>query len=74
MKVIYVSVRRPEKARINDKVVLWRDAFVISESFDDAIRKAVAHFNDLDGVEDYYVSSVNIQASTEEDEGGVLLI
>ena len=74
MKAINVSVRRPEQNRKRDADIMWREALVLSESIDDATRKTIAHFNDIDGVEDYYVSSIHISASTEEGEGGVLLV
>ncbi|MDR1206700.1 MAG: hypothetical protein LBL26_14670 [Peptococcaceae bacterium] len=57
-----------------DIPVPWRNVIVLSESFEDAARKSVAYYNDIDGVDDYFVSSVSVYASTDEGEGNVLLV
>jgi hypothetical protein len=46
---------------------------VVADSFDEATKLVVAHFNDLDARDDYYVNEVEVMASTEEGEGDVLL-
>jgi hypothetical protein len=47
---------------------------VITDSLDEAVTKTIAHYNDIDGVNDYYFNDISVRASTEEGEGGVLLM
>lgn len=72
MKVFRVSVNRPSQ---NDEE-RWkqqRSAIVISDSFDEATKKTIAHYNDLNDVDDYFVDDVSVMASDTEGEGAVLL-
>jgi hypothetical protein len=69
-------VRRPPmtKAERDDPwLAARRSSFVLADSFDTAGKLAVSHFNDLDAKEDYFVTGVEVLASTEEGEGEVLL-
>lgn len=72
MKVFRVSVNRPAKKGV-DRWETRREACVISDSFDDATKKTIAHYNDLDDVDDYFVDDVSVAASDTEGEGAVLL-
>lgn len=73
MKAYSVTVARPVK-KGQDQWSTYRYALVVGEGFDDATRKVVAYYNDIDGVDDYFVNGVDVTASTDEGEGGILLI
>lgn len=72
MKVFRITVNRPQK-KGQDPWETRRSAIAVSESFDDATKKAIDHYNDLDAVDDYFVNGVDILASNTEGEGDILL-
>ena len=74
MKIFRVTVSRPAKQSQEDPWKLRRSVTVVGESFDAATKKAIAHYNDLDDVDDYFVSEVYIVASDVEGEGDVLIM
>jgi hypothetical protein len=77
VKAFSVSVRRPDvktKGKENTMGSSWRGAMVLSESFDDAAKKAVAYYNDVDDVDDYFVTGASVYATTDEGEGDVLIV
>lgn len=45
----------------------------MGESADGSMKKAVAYYNDLDDVADYFTQGVEIVASETEGEGDILL-
>jgi hypothetical protein len=76
VKAFHITVTRPAKNQ-KEREDEWsrrREALVISESFDAATNLAIKHYNDIDGVDDYFVRDVDVTASTEEGEGGILLM
>lgn len=72
MKIFRITVSRPQKQG-QDSWETQRSAIAVSESFDDATKKAIDYYNEVDGVDDYFVTGVNILASETEGEGEVLL-
>jgi hypothetical protein len=80
LKLFSVSVRRPPRKDNKGEEIYerWREAFVMSSGYDEAVRKAVAYYNDLDDVDDYFTNGVSVCATTADDDdaaqGGVLLM
>lgn len=72
MKVFRVSVNRPV-TKGKDPWETRRTVLVIGDSADEAMKKAVGYYNDLDDVDDYYPQEVDIIASEIEGEGDILL-
>lgn len=73
MKIFNIVVTRPAPSPNIDLWELRRTAFVIGDSLDEAAKKAVDYYNDLNAKDDYYVTEVSIVASDTEGEGGVLI-
>lgn len=73
MRMYRICVRRPQAGK-EDPWETQRTAYVVVESFDQAVEKVTAYYNDLEDVDDYYASDVCIEASTELGEGALLLI
>jgi hypothetical protein len=73
-------VSRPEteeiraRQRLGEYIQMRRSALVITDSLDDAVSKTIDYYNDIDGADDYYFQDISVSASTEEGEGGVLLM
>ncbi len=72
MKLFRISVNRPAK-KGKDPWETRRTVFVMGESADGSMKKAVAYYNDLDDVADYFTQGVEIVASETEGEGDILL-
>lgn len=72
MKVLRVSVNRPA-VKGKDPWDTRRTVLVMGDSADEAMKKAVAYYNDLDDVGDYYAQEIDIVASETEGEGDILL-
>lgn len=74
MKLFRITVTRPTLRNEEDAWRKQRDAFVTGDSFDAANKAAVAYYNDVEDVDDYYVRGVDIVASDEDvNSGGVLI-
>ena len=71
MKVFRVNVNRPRQPK-QDPWETQRSVYVVSDSMDESVRKAIEYFNDLDDADDYFTTGVDILAST-DGEGEVLL-
>ncbi len=71
MKVFRVNLNRPRKPK-QDPWETKRSVYVVSDSIDESVRKAIEYFNDLDDADDYFTTGVDILAST-DGEGEVLL-
>lgn len=76
MRIYNLTVSRPAitQEQKEDPRRLRRSVMTVAEGFDDAATRAVTHYNDIDGVNDYYVTGASIVASTEEGEGAILLV
>lgn len=74
MKVVRVTVSRP---RTSEKEDMWekrREAFVVADEFGSGGARVVSHYNDLEGVDDYFVVGMDLVASNDNDGSGAVLI
>jgi GTP1/Obg family GTP-binding protein len=73
VKLYRVSVTREtgEKSK-KDSWENQKSAFVVADGIENATKKALDNFNDIDGVSDYYVNGVDVMAS-DDGEGAFLL-
>jgi hypothetical protein len=75
-----ITVARPKTEEIiarelsGEYIPLWRSSLVVTESLDEAVTKTIKYYNDIDGVDDYYLTDISVVASTDDGADGVLLM